>query len=62
MERYPHIARLYKSHWTDKEAQQLAEIVTESIHQNFDGWTSQEKSVIRKYLNDLGLAIENMEH
>lgn len=56
--KYPNIAKLYKSNWTNEDAQVLAEVVTESIHQNLDGWTSQEKSVIRKYLNDLGNAYQ----
>lgn len=56
MTKYPNIEKLYKSNWSDEDAQVLAEVVTESIHQSFDGWSSREKTVIRKYLNDLGLA------
>ena len=56
-DRYPHIAELYRSTWSDKDALDLAGFITESIHESFDGWTSREKSVIRKYLNDLGLCM-----
>lgn len=55
-ERYPNIAILYRSQWSPEDAVKVTELITESIHQGFDGWSSREKSVIRKYLNDLGIA------
>lgn len=51
------IANLYCSHWAPEDAQRLAGIITESIHQNYDGWDDHDKVIITLYLQDLGLAL-----
>jgi hypothetical protein len=57
----PEAESLYRSHWTDEDAQNLAECVTESIHQGLDGWDDRDKAVITLYLHDLGLALKAMK-
>ncbi len=56
MNKYEYTELLYKSNWKPEDALILGETITESLHQNLDGWSSRDKSVIRKYLEDIGLA------
>lgn len=59
----PGVESLYRSDWTDEQGQKdailLAQTITESIHQGYDGWSDQEKATIVLYLHDLGLAMKN---
>jgi hypothetical protein len=53
---------LYRSNWTEtqqnmEDAVLLAETISESIHQGYDGWSDEEKVVIQLYLNDIGVAL-----
>lgn len=52
----PKADSLYYSQWSTDDAMILAQNITESIHQSFDGWEDWEKIVIERYLHDLGLA------
>ncbi len=51
-----YVATLYRTTWSDKDAQVLAENITESIHQSLDGWDDGEKVIIELFLHDLGRA------
>lgn len=52
---------LYRSTWdtpeATKDAKELAGLITESIHQDFDGWEDWEKVTIIRYLTDLRRAM-----
>lgn len=47
---------LYRSHWDEKDALELAINITEAMHQGLDGWSDQEKVVITLFLHDLAVA------
>ncbi|MGD9727627.1 MAG: hypothetical protein AB7L09_21540 [Nitrospira sp.] len=50
---------LYHSVWDPERALQLAECITEAIHQDLDGWSSRDRSAIQRFLKDLGLALSH---
>ncbi len=52
----PNVATLYRTIWSDKDAQILAGNITESLHQSLDGWDDGEKVIIELFLHDLGRA------
>lgn len=58
----PHLFSLYRSNWTAEDALVLGETITESIHQDLDGWSDEEKVVINKYLEDIQVACTITAH
>ncbi len=52
----PNVATLYRTIWSDKDAQILAGNITESLHQSLDDWDDGEKVIIELFLHDLGRA------
>jgi len=52
------VGPLYQSQWEPEAAVALAQTISESIHQSFDGWSDQEKAVIQMYLADLAIAFK----
>ncbi len=57
----PNVATLYRTIWSDRDAQILAGNITESLHQSLDGWDDGEKVIIELFLHDLGRAQHESE-
>jgi uncharacterized protein YcgL (UPF0745 family) len=53
----PKTESLYRSHWEPEDAMDVAVTLTESIHENFDGWEDHEKAIIKLYLHDISRAM-----
>lgn len=47
---------LYRSNWSNEDAQVLAQTITEAIHEGLDGWSPKEQKVIKAFLEDVALA------
>lgn len=44
----------------DEHADKLNEVITEAIHQGFDGWTLNEQMIIRAFLRDVEVGINHV--
>lgn len=51
------VESLHRSYWEPEDAVRLAETITESLHQDLDGWSDEEKQVIKAYIEDIGRAM-----
>lgn len=52
---------LLRSHWNASDAILLAEVISEALHGDLDGWTEEEKRVINDFLDDLADTCANAE-
>ena len=46
--------------YKDNLAQTLLEVIVESIHQDYEGWSESERKTIIRYLRDLHVGVEAM--
>lgn len=49
---------LYRSSWSNEDAQILAETITEVIHSDYEGWSNSERRVIERFLEDVALGCQ----